>query len=95
MNDPTTGDLLVDDDGLTLEELASACSVTCEWIEQHVQGGLLSYESRTSSTVLFTSAHLLRARRLADIERTFDANEELAALVVDLIEEVERLRGRR
>jgi chaperone modulatory protein CbpM len=34
----------------------------------------------------------LRARRLADIERTFEANEELAALVVDLIEEVERLR---
>ena len=40
----------------------------------------------------FTSAQLLRARRLADIERTFEANEELAALVVDLIEEVERLR---
>jgi chaperone modulatory protein CbpM len=43
----------------------------------------------------FTSVQLLRARRLADIERTFDANDELAALVVDLIEEVERLRGRR
>jgi chaperone modulatory protein CbpM len=47
-----------------------------------------------AGTMRFTSVQLLRARRLADIERTFDANEELAALVVDLIEEVERLRRR-
>jgi chaperone modulatory protein CbpM len=45
--------------------------------------------------VRFTSVHLVRARRLAEIERTFEANDELAALVVDLIEEVERLRTRR
>ncbi len=51
--------------------------------------------SRARGTWRFTSVQLLRARRLADIERTFDANDELAALVVDLIEEVERLRARR
>lgn len=89
----TTVEVLIDDDGLDLDELARACAVTCEWIERHVQGGLL--EASTPGTMRFTSVQLLRARRLADIERTFDANEELAALVVDLIEEVERLRGRR
>ena len=86
-------DMLIDDDGLSLEELASACAVSCEWIERHVRGGLL--EAPAGATVRFTSVQLLRARRLADIERTFDANDELAALVVDLIEEVERLRGER
>ena len=86
-------DVLIDEDGLTLEELASACAVSCDWIERHVQGGLL--EVADTGTWRFTSVQLLRARRLADIERTFDANDELAALVVDLIEEVERLRGRR
>jgi chaperone modulatory protein CbpM len=85
-----TTTVLIDDDGLTIEELASACAVSCEWIERHVQGGILTVE-RTDS-IRFTSVHLQRARRLADIERTFDANDELAALVVDLIEEVERLR---
>jgi len=88
-----TVELLVDEDGLSIEELASACAVTCEWIERHVQGGLIEVD-RTVGT-RFTSVQLVRARRLADIERTFDANDELAALVVDLIEEVERLRGRR
>ena len=86
-------EVLVDEDGLTVEELASACTVSCEWIERHVEGGLLDVAG--PETMRFTSVQLLRARRLADIERTFDANDELAALVVDLIEEVERLRGRR
>ena len=86
-------EVLIDDDGLTMEELACACAVTGEWIERHVQGGLLV--ATGTGTMRFTSVQLLRARRLADIERTFDANDELAALVVDLIEEVERLRGRR
>lgn len=40
----------------------------------------------------FASAELARARRLAELERDMDANPELAALVVDLIEEVQRLR---
>lgn len=85
--------LMIDDDGLTCEELASACAVSVEWIERHVASGLLA--AGATETMRFTSVQLLRARRLADIERTFEANEELAALVVDLIEEVERLRGRR
>lgn len=87
-----TVELLIDDDGLSVEELASACAVSCEWIERHLEGGLL--EVQATGTMRFTSVQLLRARRLADIERTFEANEELAALVVDLIEEIERLRGR-
>ena len=85
--------VLIDDDALSREELASACAVSVEWIERHVASGLL--DAGAAGTMRFTSVQLLRARRLADIERTFEANDELAALVVDLIEEVERLRSRR
>jgi len=88
-----TVQLLIDDDGLTLEELSSACAVSFEWIERHVESGMLDVAA--AGTMRFTSVQLLRARRLAEIERTFEANDELAALVVDLIEEVEKLRGRR
>lgn len=84
---------VLDDAGLDVDELASACAVSCEWIERHVASGLL--EAPGGTTLRFTSVQLVRARRLADIERTFDANDELAALVVDLIEELERMRGRR
>jgi chaperone modulatory protein CbpM len=40
----------------------------------------------------FASAQLVRARRLASTERRFECNPEAAALIADLIEEVERLR---
>ena len=84
-------ELLVDVSGLTPDELAAACAVSCEWVEHHVREGLLDAD-RASGTFRFTSVQLLRARRLASIERMFDANEEVAALVVDLIEELQRLR---
>ena len=90
-----TTEVLIDDDGLTLDELAIVCAVSCEWIERHVEGGLLEVPVPGAGTMRFTSMQLLRARRLADIERTFEANDELAALVVDLIEEVDRLRRNR
>jgi len=64
-------EVLIDHDGLSPEELASACAVSIEWIERHVQGGLLHVAE--TGTLRFTSVQLLRARRLADIERTFEA----------------------
>jgi chaperone modulatory protein CbpM len=59
-----------------------------------VEAGLLSCTVIESKTWHFASADLARARKLAAIERGFDANEEVAALVVDLMEEVERLRNK-
>ena len=35
----------------------------------------------------------MRARRIADLERTFDADLQLVALTADLMEEVGRLRA--
>jgi chaperone modulatory protein CbpM len=40
----------------------------------------------------FTSHDLIRARRLRDVTHQFDANPELAGLVVDMVEELDRLR---
>jgi chaperone modulatory protein CbpM len=61
---------------------------------ERVEAGVLGSASLKSVEWRFVSADLARARRLAALERDFDANQELAALVVDLIEEVGRLRGR-
>ena len=36
---------------------------------------------------------LVRPRRVLELERTFDADPELAAIVADLVDEVERLRA--
>jgi chaperone modulatory protein CbpM len=92
-DDILTG-VVLDEDALTLEDLARACAVEPRWIVERVEAGLLGSVSLASVEWRFVSADLARARRLAALERDFDANQELAALVVDLIEEVGRLRGR-
>ena len=50
--------------------------------------------SPSSPTAPAAAGSLLRARRLAELERSFDAPPEIAALTADLIEEVQRLRAR-
>lgn len=89
--------VLLDDVALTLEELARACDVEPDWVVRHVHAGALggAHEIPVQPASLrFRSVDLLRARRLRDIERDFDANEDLAALVVDMADEIRRLRAR-
>ncbi len=85
---------VIDEAMLTLDELARACAVEPRWVELRVEAGLLACAAGATGPWRFASAQLVRARRLAALERDFDANEELAALVVDLIEEVQQLRAR-
>lgn len=85
---------VIDEAMLTLDELARACAVEPRWVELRVEAGLLACATGATGPWRFASAQLVRARRLAALERDFDANEELAALVVDLIEEVQQLRAR-
>src|SRR3954469_584985 len=85
--------VLVDEAALTVEELAQACAVEPDWVVQRGRTGIL-LDSADGDFVAwrFTSADLVRARRLCQVERDFEANDDVAALVVDLSEEIHRLR---
>lgn len=85
---------ILDDTKLTVDQLAKICQVQAAWVVERVEAGILSYTLTESTTWYFTSAELIRARRLVSIERDFDANQELAAIVTDLIEEVMTLKHR-
>ena len=93
---PTISGVLIDETALTIDELANACSVEITWVQQRVQDGFLECAevalSASPQSWRFASPALVRARRLASIERTFDANPEISALVADLLEEVATLR---
>ena len=91
MTQPKVDAVLIDEETLDLQELASACAVPPTWVVERVEAGLLACSS-SEGEMRFASAHLVRARRMVTTERRFDANQELAALVADLIEEVEQLR---
>jgi chaperone modulatory protein CbpM len=91
--------VLLDEAALTLEELARACDVEPDWVVRRVHAGILSGQPGLPGQVQvtawrFRSGDLLRARHLLRVERDFDANEDVAALVVDLSDEVRRLRAR-
>lgn len=88
--------VLDEDTPLTVEELARACAVAPDWIVERVEAGYLASfgGGRRHAEWRFASAELVRTRRLVSLERDMDANPELAALVADLMEEVQRLRQR-
>ena len=95
--------VLLEDAALTLEELARACDVEPDWVVRRVRVGILGGQPGSVDLVQgevqlsewrFRSGDLLRARQLLRVERDFDANEDVAALVVDLGDEVRRLRAR-
>lgn len=85
--------VVLEETTLTLDELAQACSVERRWVVLRVEAGLLATATGSGQEWRFASAELARARRMVALERDFDANEELAGLVADLIEEVQRLRA--
>jgi len=85
---------LLSETALTLEELACACSVSTTWVVQHVQEGAFRVSGAGASEWRFGSRDLGRARRIRALERDFDAAPELAALVADMLEELDALRAR-
>ena len=91
--DNALAELLDDQARLSLDDLARSCCMAPDWVVERLQAGLLQGE-QTGGRWLFSSTTVLRARRLARLEATFDADPELAALTADLIEEVTALRQR-
>lgn len=87
--------VLIDEATLSIDEIAVSCSISRDWVVEHVQAGALSVDPNAQvADWAFSGRDLQRARRLIELERDFDANPELAGLVADLFDELERLRKR-
>ncbi|HQT26072.1 MAG TPA: MerR family transcriptional regulator [Burkholderiales bacterium] len=72
---------------MTIEEAASVCRVDVAWLSRRIEEGCFPGKAER-----FSPGDLKRARRMRDIERDFDASPELAALVADLLDELDELR---
>lgn len=91
-NEPLTGSLM-EESWLTLEQVAAACAVEPGWLLRHLDEGLFPHAESVAGVWRFSGPALLRARRMRQLERDFDAVPELAALVADLLEEMDALRA--
>jgi chaperone modulatory protein CbpM len=85
---------LMEETWLTLEQVAAACTVEPAWLVRHIEEGLLPQVESVAGVWRFSSQALLHARRMRQLERDFEAEPELAALVADMLAELDALRVR-
>jgi chaperone modulatory protein CbpM len=79
---------------LTLDELSCACSVRVERIVELVDEGVLEPVGGDPGEWSFPGSCLRRARVAMHLQRDLDINVAGAALVLDLLDELETLRAR-
>jgi chaperone modulatory protein CbpM len=92
--DLLTGSVIGDEGVLSIEELTRACSVEAKWIIELVSMGVLEPQGTDISRWRFRAADLTCARRVARLQRDFDASLDAAAVMLDLLDQIEQLRAR-
>lgn len=87
-----TGTLLDEECELSLRELASACGVSAEILIEMVDEGMLEPRGSDPLAWRFSPSALKRARTALHLQEDLGVNLAGAALVVDLLDEIRRLR---
>lgn len=77
---------------LALDEFALACGVDRAFVVTLVEEELV-VPVRSTPEWRFGGAELGRVRRILRLQRDFDASLQSVAVIMDLLDEVERLRG--
>lgn len=83
-------DVLDESHKITTEELCERCQVEITWIEEMVAQGVINPLEGNRQFAEVTVAIVRTARRL---ERDFELNPPGIALAMDLLAEIDRLKG--
>jgi chaperone modulatory protein CbpM len=89
-----TGIVIGDEDARSIEEVARACQVESQWVCELVAEGVLDPDGHGASAWRFRAADLRCALRIARLQRDFGASLDAAAVMLELLDEIERLRTR-
>jgi len=87
-----TGVLLDERHPLSCSELCNLCRVEATVVVEMVAEGLLSPLGSSPRDWMFPGPEIARARRAARLIHDFELDVSAATLVVDLLEEIEKLR---
>ena len=90
-----SGTLLDERTVFTLRELCVACGVHAEIVIEMVDEGVLEPRGADPSDWRFSGSAVTRAQKALKLARDLRVNWPGAALALDLLEEIERLRSRR
>jgi len=86
------GVCLTDEHALDLDAFAAACGAEAEFVRLLVDEGLLRPVVEQPEW-RFGGEELARVRRIRRLQRDFEANLQSVAVMLDLIDEIERLRA--
>ena len=92
MNDSIRGALLDDSTEFTLSEICTVCSVPEQLVVEIVAEGIVEPTGSERAHWRFTGIAVTRIRRVIRLQQEFEVNLPGAALALDLLEEIERLR---
>ena len=95
MTDVISALLLDESVEFSLAELCSLCSVTEEVVVEIVAEGVVAPRGGERTQWRFSGVALVRVQRVIRLQQDFGVNLPGAALALDLLEEVERLRRER
>lgn len=93
-NDIMAGLLLDEECLLTLGELSRSCRVHAEWIVELVEQGIIEPRGDDLRNWRFPGNCLGRVQQVQRLQRDLGVNLAGAALALDLLDEVRRLRRR-
>jgi chaperone modulatory protein CbpM len=86
------GVCLSDEHALELEAFAAACGTQADFVRLLVDEGLLA-PAAVEPAWRFNGEEIARVRRIRRLQRDFDANLQSVAVMLDLIDEIARLRA--
>ena len=90
-----TGTLLDERAVFTLRELCRACGIHAELVIEMVEEGVLEPRGSTPTEWRFPGKAVIRAQKALNLTRDLRVNWPGAALALNLLEEIERLRRER
>lgn len=86
--------LLLDEDScLTLSELCRACNIHAEWVIELVDEGIID-PVHTGKHLQFPGNSVRRIKIIRHLQRDLNVNLAGAALALELLDEISRLRSR-
>jgi chaperone modulatory protein CbpM len=91
-NTMAIGVCITDNHALDLEAFAAACGTEVEFVRVLVDEGLVQPVQQQPAW-RFSGEALARVRRIRRLQRDFEANLQSVAVMLELIDQVERLRA--
>ncbi len=98
MTDETTGAIPAETIGTdpvySLDELSTACGVETAWVVELVEHGIIEPHGRSVSEWRFSRLSVVRLAKAKRFDRDLGINPAGIALVLDLLNEIDRLKAR-